>query len=789
MIEYFKNIIMKECEYYLFLLNKTEELGFSTKMSIINLFFNLPKKLNESLYYFIEEDVLYNINLFFRENKNLFLNIFIEYYINDNNKYDLYIYKIQNYMNEIKLDKDFNKTISKISENLINNIINNSIKSIREFANIKINSLYELICNVINNNINLIINNITINPIPEEMLSINELIYNYSLLIESQNNRYHFIVGKEPFNLLNDFIEIELQPPLLLIKESYNNIENKLLSEIKIIADNFPDCYSIVKEKINVSRIKIVDEYLNNIFLELKEYENTLKEDIQEYVNKLVHFTYINGLDSYNQPCKESYCLIQKDNANEDNSKNRRLNKRENKNNNNIKFSFDNYSIINRTKIKNNINKNVNFKRKLTEYTSSMGSLSEYDLYKYLIQLEDSIVDFNKTYLGKEFNNINISVIKFLTKINTTYLEKLKRSFSMKIVKFSTILTENSLKNLEKVICKQYYQIESYIHEISYLIKIQMNNFINELNNTSFYLKFINDSMHNKVKGYYEMLYNTIQSKYELILEKNKKSLGDTKDIPHNSKVDFLTKYESTKDTFSSYLYDFENKFKNFYDKAENWASGNKNSTVFLSLIANIGKGIYNIYDIAKKKIEHECNPELGQWAIPFPPFPFLQIRIIPGLYLGTYLDMIFPLQDTHLGLDINARAEVSLSFEAGIYIPPQGNVGMEISISTGLKGILGSGRAGIKLYLRLRKMQIRTDIYWEFNAMTLYFYVKFRIKIDYKLIKFNFEYNIIDKLIIGYHKEYHKESKYDFKSYYISDMGELPYSITESNENRLKLN
>lgn len=151
-----------------------------------------------------------------------------------------------------------------------------------------------------------------------------------------------------------------------------------------------------------------------------------------------------------------------------------------------------------------------------------MGGLSEDDLYKNLNKLLDEINKFKYTYLGEEFNNINKTVVHFINKINFTYLEKLKRSFTMKIVKFSTILTEQTLKSLEKIILKQYYQIESYIHESSNLIQIRINEFLNEVNNTSLYIDNLKELINIRVRMQFEMLYQLIQSKYQIVNEDKK---------------------------------------------------------------------------------------------------------------------------------------------------------------------------------------------------------------------------------------------------------------------------
>ena len=219
-IDYLKNHFINEYEYFSLLLNKTTELGYSSKMSIINFFSDFPKNLNETVFYFLEDDIFFNINLFFRVNKNIFLNNFIEYYLGEN-KYDINIYKIKNYIDEIKLDKNFNKTLSSISNNIINNLQNKVIETITTSLKEKINSFYNMNNQGIND-LKILINKIITNQLPEDMIAINDLINNYIILVKNQNNKFYFRFGEAPFNLLNNFIEEEIKPPLFLIKEKYN---------------------------------------------------------------------------------------------------------------------------------------------------------------------------------------------------------------------------------------------------------------------------------------------------------------------------------------------------------------------------------------------------------------------------------------------------------------------------------------------------------------------------------------------------------------------------------------
>ena len=149
----------------------------------------------------------------------------------------------------------------------------------------------------------------TIN-INEEMMPIYNLIQNYALIIKNQNNHFIFEISGEPFLLLNNFVVKELKPPLSLIKKEYDFIEDQILDLIANIADNFPDCYTLVRDNFINNRIEDVYNYIEKINKTILEYKDILNEDIESYINKLSFYTLINGLETMENPCNESYCLI-----------------------------------------------------------------------------------------------------------------------------------------------------------------------------------------------------------------------------------------------------------------------------------------------------------------------------------------------------------------------------------------------------------------------------------------------------------------------------------------------
>ena len=72
-------------------------------------------------------------------------------------------------------------------------------------------------------------------------------------------------------------------------------------------------------------------------------------------------------------------------------------------------------------------------------------------------------------------------------------------------------------------------------------------------------------------------------------------------------------------------------------------------------------------------------------------------------------------------------------NFEIGVYYPGK-NGAFEMSLSVGINGVLGSGEIGLdlKLYLNLN---LKTDLYYKYTALQLFFYVVFRIIIDLKFL------------------------------------------------------
>ena len=651
-------------------------------------------------------------------------------------------------------DINFNKTMNNISSQIINKIKDELKENIKTGFTQKLKNFIN-ICIDLKDDLENQLNQIKTVELPEEMENLVELINNYNYLIFNQNNRFNFTFGEKPFNLLNIFIYQELEPPLLLIFEKYNSIEESLLSNIKVISENFPDCLSVVKNNVVTPLFIPIEEYIEEINFTMNGYKEELIEDIENYLNKLIHFIYIDGLETQDTPCEESDCGIPK-NALRHLKSQRKINLTKYNNHNNI---------INITDINQDRNKDIDFnnlrKLSLPEYTPDMGALSENNVLYYLSELQNTTLKFNKTYFGKEYLNVNISTNKFLTKINYTYLEKLRFSFDIKLVKFSTILTKNSLEKLEQIILSQYIKIEEYIHESSDLLLSKINNFIREINNTSLFIFSLSGYIYNKVLGYYELFYMSIQSKYQIIKDKRIRLL----DSPIGKNVfDYRNKQNTTKFDFLEIVGLFESDI-----------SFNINLTHVANIISNLFnitgenpffKKLKELKDkFDKLKLETGFNQTI---YFPFPTFPYLQLRFTLGAYvkIGLSLGLDFKkLNEIHLTFDIYGEAKVPMTVEGGFYIP-SGPSSVVASFVVGLSGVIGHGRAGIKLYIPITSKAFKYDLYFIFNAFVFQFYFKIGIKINIPLFKFNYEFYIIKIEILGFHFELHTLNEEKYKAF-----------------------
>ena len=304
-LNYIKNKIIEENKYYLFLLNNITEIGITSKEVLLNLYPSLSLKINNSLYELFEKIFNEEMTFFFRENKKIFFENFINY-LNENNNNEKNnfreIHGFYKYFSDLISDRNFNKSLEIISTNLLyDNIINKIKENYYSIINQKMIDLQNILFDL-NNQIKEELNKITIFYYSEDMEPIINENNKYMELINEQNNKFIFNIDDEPFILIDNFTSFYLEPPLSQIKEYYNKIEDELLNQLFYLINNFDDIYGIIKNKFeefyNIENIQLnynlSDELLNN-------YINNFSNEIYDIKNQLFYYTYINGLDSNNK--------------------------------------------------------------------------------------------------------------------------------------------------------------------------------------------------------------------------------------------------------------------------------------------------------------------------------------------------------------------------------------------------------------------------------------------------------------------------------------------------------
>ena len=361
-----------------------------------------------------------------------------------------------------------------------------------------------------------------------------------------------------------------------------------------------------------------------------------------------------------------------------------------------------------------------------------MGSLSENDSIYYIPDIQKTVFKFNKTYFGDEYSNINETINKFLLKVNETLLEKLRRSFDIKLVKFSSILSETTMKIVEEVVLFQYYQIETFVNNSSNIIRMKIDEFLEDINNTNIFLVNLNDYIYLKIIGNYKILHTSIQNKFTII--------DSNSQIESNSLID------------SAKINNMKNDFIQLLDELDNQIQGRDQSNTEQSLqqiFEKLNEKLQKASKIINKGIKYE-----SKVSMPFPILPFFEIdikfNVSTLLGLNASLDInndnnFLPL----LVFDSYIAAKVDLSVEGGFYIPSKTSP-VRIDFIVGMGGTVGDGKAGIKIELSLMENEFDFEVYLILNEYIFQFYLKIEIFIDIPLVVYNDEFYIVNYELKG---------------------------------------
>ena len=276
----------------------------------------------------------------------------------------------------------------------------------------------------------------------------------------------------------------------------------------------------------------------------------------------------------------------------------------------------------------------------------------------------------------------------------------------------------------------------------------------------------------------------------EFIIKKNEKSIQYIKQLDifggkEEYSNSFLNKmFEDAKkgvitDFFKGEIVfdDIKNNFFSYFDSEENEITWEKIKKKVKTL--KVGLSVGGMCSLESKTCNLMINLcftlfefKLNKFVFPIKLLPYLELAfsIIPSIKseicvgVGPELDLT-KIKESSFNIEISGETSVGVTVDVGVYTPSL-NSPVRLSFNVGLIGILGSGKVGFKLYLYF-KDRYKIDLYYEFKAFELSWYVMmqltFQIKVAKFEISFSFAFYIIQKVFCGLKYEQHNEFTYEY--------------------------
>ena len=530
-LDLIKNKISDDFQFYKLILNGTNLLSDSVKLSFMKLYSDLKLKINETINNHLDYHLFFNLEQLKNNTKKLFINKFLEFYSLDEKKH-VNIYQSKEILFDLIKDISFNQTLDNIYENIFNKSIKDKINSIlkNEVYN-KLGKLFELI-DLQNTEINNLLKEIPGKEISKESNQTYYLIDEYNKLVKNYNMKFLFSFSEKPFLITNDFSDENLKPPLLTIKNKYSEIEKELLQQIFEKLNEINSFSSIIKNNLNLdTKINYINNFIEKIKSFMFDYYSYFINDIDQYYCKLAYFTIIDEQDYVNQPHNFSYCNI----SLELNKNLRELNENDDNDDINISKYFKKIPEINISRINN-------IKRKLGsiegEYNSNSPSLTRDDIiffYLFFNETLNKLFDDVMNNTAEMKNALNNSINEILNK----YLPNLKTTIDITETKFSSILTEENMNILYENMYKGYNEINNVSQNYTSLISEKMEPLLNSLNNTKIFLDLMKNFAFNLIMETSNKNIEQIQSKTTKTMTSNNKLSMNKKAIQNlNNKID-----------------------------------------------------------------------------------------------------------------------------------------------------------------------------------------------------------------------------------------------------------
>ena len=416
----------------------------------------------------------------------------------------------------------------------------------------------------------------------------------------------------------------------------------------------------------------------------------------------------------------------------------------------------------------------------------------ENNVYKQYYQIESYIIsssEITDLIMDRYLNFLNDTSILFEVMDSLTFMKvlgyydivhNLIQNQYQEIESFNlrTLNTEKSKTSNETYFKKFFKKIDESLQDLHnyYENKFEENKNRFESTYSNYYNKTYKE-VFDEADDYCRYVTGKIDDKISNITEKIDKVLSNI-----TEKIDKII--SNITDNIDSFISKAKNKFKNLtivrkINEAKNKVVS-KIKNKFKSLFPKNGTkiGNFTFIDKAKDFYKYICKTEYKReykFDKEFPLMalgivPYLQISIVPYAFLVVYCndkcikennkENILEKYDFGLFFDAYVNAIVSIALHVGFYYPGVSST-LEISIIVGINGVLGSGKIGIKLDLYLNKGELKTDLYFEFNAFELSFYIMFKFKIELKIATIKFSFYIINKVLPGISKTKHKEKTY----------------------------
>ena len=648
-MDLFEIKLENELNYYLYLLDNSDEIGITTKNAFLKLYNDINKELEIIISQFIEE---YNFEFddFYMKNKRIFIE---EYYLYLKNIKSNKIFKLNEYIDKIFSNLQFNRSL----ENIIkNNFYNNFIEIIKNNTNNNImnkrESLFRKLI-LLNNTLEEKLSKVNISDIIPEMIPIMNKNSEYNNLIDKQSNSFSFNIDNQPYELFFTFMKENLEPPLLAIKTIYDKIQDELLLQIFKKIDEMPNYYLFIEEKYPTDNYTDIILNITNQSEELfNKYSNNLTDESKSYINQ---FNDLRRLYTIKK------LLYLKQKYKQKNTSIRRLN--------------INNTLQDETKIKEDIENDNDVvsgekKRKLTTVYNDYLCFNDID--KILISNGYLIGNFSRLYLDKDFRYLNSTLKTYSNKI-FNYLKKLENPLSIITLRMSTFLTEEKLGEFKSKLYREMNLIEEY--SINHLDEVssKINDFMNLLANDS--ISILNDtilSIRSNVEKLYDNLLVYIMNKFQ-----TKKFKFTQEDIIDNMQEEFIS------DLAQAFVEEYSSYFEPISQIAEKSdLKINFDAEEYLDAI-----GLDKFLDSLEEYINNDEAPI--EIAIPFAIFfiPFMaRFRLEYGFEIGIEIYT----KNHYLCSHFYAEAHSCASASAGIFL------GI-VEFGGGLRGLLGYGRIGMK--------------------------------------------------------------------------------------------